>query len=166
MGELKRKATTKPASGGFFERLSSAAKPKERIFVVMSDGLCLEFRAPTDDAEFDAIANTAKRWVEKRLTKTAPSAFINKGPKSAKRFGMCWVAHALMVAGYDSYEVDDEGNITPIGDPHPPLTFEEWLSFARDNWDRFDAIMAAADRESVRSIDVQRSEEFEAEGKE
>lgn len=162
---ISSKVKEKPAKGGFLARLEAASNLREKIYVVFSEGLCIEFRAPKDDGEHDRIANEAKAWAEKRANKTAPAIFINSGPKSAHRFGMCHVAATLMVAGYDGYEIGDDGEIKPIGDSFDPLTFEEWLKYAKDHWSEFDKIMSVADREAVKASQLKRGEMFADEGK-
>lgn len=166
MGDTRSKISEKPASSGLLARMQEAAKTRQRVFVALSGGLCLEFRPPKDDGEYDRLTSEAKLWAMKRANKTAPSVLINAGPRSPTRFGMCHVAATLMVGAYDGFEFDDAGEIVPSGEMSPPLTFEEWLTFARDNYQQFDAILAAVDRESVRAVHVVREEEFEAEGKE
>lgn len=165
MGDLKSKVTEKPAPSGLLAKMQEAAKVRQRVYVALSGGLCLEFRAPANDAEYDRITHEAKMWALKRQNKTAPASFISNGPKSPTRFGMCHVAATLMVGAYDSYDISTDGEITPNGEMVPPLTFEEWLKFARENYQQFDNIIAATDRESVRGIQSARDEEFEEEGK-
>ncbi len=159
-------ASPKPVQGGFLEKLEAASFTRQRVFVAMSGGLCLEFRAPKDDAESDAITKEGQKWASKRFDKTAPALFINLGPKSPVRFGMCYVASVLMVAGYEGYEVGDDGEIVPKGEPQPPLKFEEWLAYAKKNWSQFDSILAAIDRESVRATHMRHDQMADEEGKE
>lgn len=166
MGDVRNKITEKPAVSGLLARMQESAKTRERVFVVLSDGLCLEFRPPRDDGEYDRLTAEAKRWAQKRASKSGPVHLLNVGPRSATRFGMCHVAAALMVGAYpDGYETDEEGEIVPAGEMSPPLTFEEWLRFAKEHYQQFDAILAAVDRESVRAVQVSREEELESEGK-
>lgn len=166
MGDTKNKIAEKPSPSGLLAKMQEAAQTRERVFVALSGGLCLEFRAPSDDREYDRLTNEAKTWALRRANKTAPSTLINAGPRSPTRFGMCHVASSLMVGAYDAYDLDENGEIVPSGEMSPPLTFEEWLLFARDNYQQFDAILAAVDRESVRAVRIAREEEFAAEGKE